>query len=68
MLKMRKLSSTWSSCLLVTVRRILSYSSASESGICVRRRWYDSVGLEETDVSQMSLQKRLSRSERAYMS
>ena len=45
MLKIRKLSSTCSSCLFVTVRLILSYSSASERGICVRRRWYESVGL-----------------------
>ena len=31
--------------MFVTVRLILSYNSESESGICVRRRWYESVGL-----------------------
>ena len=39
LLKIMKLSSTCSSCLFVTVRRILSCSSSSVSGICVRRRW-----------------------------
>ena len=39
LLKIMKLSSTCSSCLFVTVRRILSWSSSSVSGICVRRRW-----------------------------
>ena len=37
--------------MFVTVRLILSYSSESESGICVRRRWYESVGLYVSEDS-----------------
>ena len=38
LLKTRNDSSTWSSCLFETVRRILSYNSSSESGWLVCRR------------------------------
>jgi hypothetical protein len=45
LLKMKKLSRTCNSCLFATLRRILSWSSASVSGGAFWRRWYDSVGL-----------------------